>query len=443
MSGKILIIDPNAHRRSALCQAIQNSLYSCISAKDIETADYSGVEGVLLSSHAPDTLNTIRAQLHDANCPILILCPPNAVHDRADYFRTGAADVVEATCDLREILSRLRSAMRRATAAREVALRSGTTPALGFAEAGGTFAAKQMIHVLQMTGRTPHAVTLSNFAVQSVVFDDLVALGERQALKCLIIDVDRDTPRRVIPLLLDLRAHPATRYASLILRADPDILEHIRDALDCGADDIVGTDMSNPELTHRIQIHQDHLRTNAILRESSIIGLNAAVTDPLTGLYNRRYAQSHINLLLEDARSNGGSVTALMVDIDHFKSINDVHGHFVGDQVICSVAHTLKSAIRASDLVARFGGEEFVVILPNISPKDANTLAQRLRRKVSEITTDATPIAITISIGISRFDTAELFESGLENYDQLLKEADQALYHAKRAGRNCVAYYSH
>ena len=222
MSGKILIIDPNAHRSSALCQAIQNSLNSCISAKDIETADYSGVEGVLLSSHAPDTLNTIRAQLHDANCPILILCPPNAVHDRADYFRTGAADVVEATCDLREILSRLRSAMRRATAAREVALRSGTTPALGFAEAGGTFAAKQMIHVLQMTGRTPHAVTLSNFAVQSVVFDDLGALGERQALKCLIIDVDRDTPRRVIPLLLDLRA-------------DPDILEHIRDALDCGA----------------------------------------------------------------------------------------------------------------------------------------------------------------------------------------------------------------
>ncbi|NCV10050.1 MAG: GGDEF domain-containing protein [Rhodobacteraceae bacterium] len=113
----------------------------------------------------------------------------------------------------------------------------------------------------------------------------------------------------------------------------------------------------------------------------------------------------------------GGSVTALMADIDHFKSINDAHGHFVGDQVICSVAHTLKSAIRASDLVARFGGEEFVVILPNISPKDANTLAQRLRRKVSEITTDTTPIAITISIGISRFDTAELFESGLEHYD--------------------------
>jgi len=84
-----------------------------------------------------------------------------------------------------------------------------------------------------------------------------------------------------------------------------------------------------------------------------------------------------------------------------------------------------------------------VVILPNISPKDANTLAQRLRRKVSEITNDATPIAITISIGISRFDTAELFESGLEHYDQLLQEADQALYHAKRAGRNCVAYYSH
>ena len=152
-------------------------------------------------------------------------------------------------------------------------------------------------------------------------------------------------------------------------------------------------------MTHRIQIHQDHLRTTAILRKRSIIGLNAAVTDPLTVLYNRRYAQSHINLLLQDARSNGGSVTALMVDIDHFKSINDAHGHLL-DQVICSVAHTLKSAIRDSDLVARFGGEEFVMILPNISPKDANTLAQQLQRKVSKITTDATN-RITISIGIS------------------------------------------
>jgi two-component system cell cycle response regulator len=148
-------------------------------------------------------------------------------------------------------------------------------------------------------------VTLPNFEVQSVVFDDLRAFGERQAMKCLIIDVGRDAPRRIIPLLVDLRAHPATRYASLILRADPDILEHIRVALDYGAADIVGTDISNPELTHRIHILQDHLRTNAILRESSIIGFNAAVTDPLTGLYNRLHTQSHINLLLEDARSNG------------------------------------------------------------------------------------------------------------------------------------------
>ena len=82
MSGKILIIDPNAHRRSALCQAIQNSLYSCISAKDIETADYSGAEGVLLSKHAPDTLNTIRTQLHDANCPICLLYTSPSPRDR-------------------------------------------------------------------------------------------------------------------------------------------------------------------------------------------------------------------------------------------------------------------------------------------------------------------------------------------------------------------------
>lgn len=131
-------------------------------------------------------------------------------------------------------------------------------------------------------------------------------------------------------------------------------MEHIRDALACNANDIVAADISNLELTYHIQVHQDHLHTNAILRESSIIGLNAAVTDPLTELYNRRYAQSHVNLLLEDAHANEGSVTALMVDIDHFKSINDAYGHFVGDQIICSLAHTVKFAIRALDLVAHF-----------------------------------------------------------------------------------------
>jgi len=89
----------------------------------------AGLRGGVLSTPAPDQRNTIRAQLNVANWPILILCSSNALHDRADYFRAGAADVVEATCDLREILSRLRSAMRRATAAREVALRSGTTRA--------------------------------------------------------------------------------------------------------------------------------------------------------------------------------------------------------------------------------------------------------------------------------------------------------------------------
>ena len=443
MSGKILIIDPNAHRRDVLSQAIQQSLYSCVCYSCIDDANFTGVEGILLSADSPDVLGQLIARTTDHICPILVLKTHPHTYDGSDYFKAGAADVVEATCDLREILSRLRSAMRRATAAREISLRAGTTRALGFAEANGAFTARQKVHLLQMNDAKCPAPTLNNYAIERMNFEDLGTLQEHQTLKCLMIDIDPNAPRRVISLLLDLRAHPATRFASLIVRVKPEVLAYIRDALDCGADDIVSTNTSNDELERRIDIHQNHLHINAILRESTIVGLNAAVTDPLTGLFNRRYAQTHIRLLLEDARTNGGSVSALMVDIDHFKTINDTHGHFVGDQVICSVAHTLKSAIRASDLVARFGGEEFVVILPNISPKDTNTLAQRLRQKVSEITTDKAQISITISIGISRFDTSELFECALQDSDQLLEEADQALYCAKRAGRNRVAYYSH
>ena len=128
-----------------------------------------------------------------------------------------------------------------------------------------------------------------------------------------------------------------------------------------------------------------------------------------------------------------------MIDIDHFKLVNDTFGHFAGDQVLIAVAETLKSAVRASDLVARMGGEEFVILLPDIKERDAKRLADRLCQLVRKMKLDAITGSVTISVGVSRYDPTSLIT--YVNPD-ILKQADAALYTAKRNGRDQVSYFT-
>ena len=160
-----------------------------------------------------------------------------------------------------------------------------------------------------------------------------------------------------------------------------------------------------------------------------------AITDPLTGLYNRRYMESHIGTLVEQAVTRGKPLTVLVLDIDYFKSINDTHGHDAGDDVLREFAIRIRKSIRGIDLACRYGGEEFVVVMPETDMAVATVVAERLRRRIATdpfpIQQGARAVDVTISIGIAalgRDDTAA----------RVIKRADQALYRAKRDGRNRV-----
>ena len=160
-----------------------------------------------------------------------------------------------------------------------------------------------------------------------------------------------------------------------------------------------------------------------------------AITDALTGLYNRRYLETHLNHMIEHYVNRGKVLSVLAVDVDFFKAINDTHGHDAGDKVLQELAARLREHTRSIDLCCRIGGEEFIVVLPNTDTSTAEKIGERLRRAVASKSFGigaASPVPVTISAGIASL--AEMDDT----LEKLLKRADSALYRAKREGRNRV-----
>jgi diguanylate cyclase (GGDEF)-like protein len=193
----------------------------------------------------------------------------------------------------------------------------------------------------------------------------------------------------------------------------------------------------------------DHLRNNLVdtaltigrllseLEEKNRELQELAYYDPLTGLPNRRFFFEHASLIFEEVKRHEKPLSLLSMDIDHFKKINDTYGHDVGDVVLKTFANVLRGIVRQSDICARLGGEEFVVLLPNTDLEGAKVLAERIRTAVAKnpVEHDSTVIVFTVSIGVSQY------RKGMQNIYELIKEADIALYRAKEGGRNRVEVF--
>jgi diguanylate cyclase (GGDEF)-like protein len=165
--------------------------------------------------------------------------------------------------------------------------------------------------------------------------------------------------------------------------------------------------------------------------------VESALRDPLTRLYNKRYFDDRLDAELRFARRHGTSLALLLIDVDHFKRVNDQRGHLAGDTVLAAIAATLTAAVRNEDVVARYGGEELVVLSRAIGDDGAHNLAERLRKVVENLVTkveEEPPVRVTISVGVAVYPTIEVVTA-----TQLTAAADRALYQAKDGGRNRVA----
>jgi diguanylate cyclase (GGDEF)-like protein len=166
---------------------------------------------------------------------------------------------------------------------------------------------------------------------------------------------------------------------------------------------------------------------------------NIAIYDTLTGLYNRRYFEERLGVDAQKSFYSGTPLSLVMVDIDHFKKINDTFGHTEGDQVLYKISSLLKTSVRKKDTVARYGGEEFILILPEAGLEESFVIAERIRRQVENTSFEVgqAQVNLTLSMGISNFPSHRA-----KSKEDLVKMADQALYDAKRGGRNKVCIFS-
>jgi len=237
-------------------------------------------------------------------------------------------------------------------------------------------------------------------------------------------------------LCSQIRSLDRTRNLPILAITEADNNARMLRGLEIGVNDFLIRPVDKNELLARVRSQVRKRRYTERLRDNVQMSIEMAITDALTSLFNRRYMESHLATLIEQAASRGKPLSALVIDIDYFKAINDSHGHDAGDDVLRDFAVRIKRSIRGIDLACRYGGEEFVVIMPETDMAVAAMVAERLRRRIAAdpfaIAQGSRHIPVTISIGIA----------GLRGKDdtaaQLLKRADQALYRAKRDGRNRV-----
>jgi len=237
-------------------------------------------------------------------------------------------------------------------------------------------------------------------------------------------------------LCSQIRSLERTRNLPILAIAEADNNVRLSRGLEIGVNDYLVRPIDKNEMLARVRTQIKKKRYTERLRDNVQMSIELAITDGLTGLFNRRYMETHLGTLVEQAAARDKPLTVLVIDIDYFKSINDSYGHDAGDDVLREFALRIRKAIRNIDLACRYGGEEFVIVMPETDMAVATMVAERLRRRIASepfaIHQGARHLEVTISIGIAGLSGAA------DSAASILKRADQALYRAKRDGRNRV-----
>lgn len=447
MSGTILIIDELATNRIVLKVRLSAAPFRVIQAGSArealrlvtaEAPDLILANARLGGQSATPFLRALRRTEWPGHVPVILLQGENDAAERLALLRAGADEVLARPVPESLLLARLRNLMRQRNADEELIGQTGA--AAGFAEAQAGFARPGQIALfgtdragaLALRGligeATPHR--LSCLAIES---------GPPPAEQDLfVIQLARAQAEEGLRLLADLKATPGTRHAPVMLVLAPDAAQLAVTLLDMGADDVLLAPGGRDEFNLRLTRLLARKRHNEALRAQLRSGLEAALRDPLTGAYNRRHALPWLERQIAGLAHGHRSLAVMVADLDFFKQVNDRHGHAAGDAVLVAVTERLRTHLRASDLLARIGGEEFLIALPDTSRAEAQEVAERLCHAIraTPVVVPGTggPIAVTLSLGV----TVAAPHPGLPppSLQALLEEADHALYAAKARGRD-------
>lgn len=458
MHGTVLVIDPIATNRISLRVKLAASHYHVVQAGSIAEAVQvvrkTPPELILSAINLPDgppsrLLARLRKTKVCGKVPIIALSCAKDPQERLAMLTLGFDDVLQKPVEDQFMLARARSLMRAYASATEWKLRDGTSRALGFAETNAQFGPSQRVKLVAHDAerRTELAKHLEPHlrAQVDLCHPGHVVHGEADDTPsdAFVLVVEPGREAEMLGLLATIRSHATTRHSAVLLAQIEDNPNLAAQLLDMGANDLMPEDAEPAELALRLEKLLARKQVADALRDTVRNGIEAAVIDPLTGLHNRRYAMPHLARIAERATATGKPFAVMIADMDHFKSVNDRYGHAAGDAVLIETAQRIKTNVRGIDLVARIGGEEFLIVLPAIDLVNAKRAALRLCQEVRDTPIEVpgleTGVTATVSIGMIVYDPTMPPPSGLPlSAAALLDRADRALYDAKAEGRNRV-----
>lgn len=460
MQGTILVIEGAVTSRMMLKALLSAACFQVVQADSIEMALKQGLaqrpDLILSALELPDgSVAEAKAALQRhsrlAEIPLIALGPSTQVSgvDRLALLAAGVDEVLPLPLDEVMLQARIRSLLRRDGLAEAMELDSQglSLPARarpGMAEPSGSIAVVAAdLQVSQKWKARLSARIYHKFqAYQLCAIQPLMATPVPEVI---VLELDPKGASAALRLLADLRARASTRDSVVIAVPNTTCSRTAQnlaaEALDRGAHDVLPAGFDGAELALRITAQLAHKRRADQLRNSLRDGLRAAMEDPMTGLKNRRFAAPFLDRLAQSGRDMGAGESSppfavIVADLDHFKDINDRHGHLAGDAVLIEAARRLQSCLRPGDLLARVGGEEFMAVLPQISAAAALEMASNLNAAINSrpFATKGEEIRVTISLGVT-IGGGKRLPSGS---DSLIAEADAALYAAKSAGRDRV-----
>ena len=448
MTARILVIDDVEANVRLLEAKLTLEYYEVVTGCDGPTALRLAAEEqpdiILLDVMMPgmdgfETCRRLKADPVTRHIPVVLVTALDGREERIKGLDAGADDFVTKPIDDVILMARVRSLVRLKSVMDELREREESGRKLGVDTdaAGRLRAAGGRVLVLDDNERQAARIVehLAHEHRPTVETDPAAALiAARGPVDLVIVNVASDGFDG-LRQIAQLRSTEATRRVPVLAVVDPADRPRLVKALELGANDILLRPVDTEELAARARTQIRRKRYADFLRQKLDYSLEMAVTDALTGLHNRRYMAGQLQALVGRANHSGPGVAVLVLDIDHFKAINDGFGHDAGDEVLREFAVRMATNVRAIDLPCRLGGEEFVIVMPDTAMEDALRIAERIRRDVAEtpfpVMGGREHLTVTISIGVAA-------SSADDTPEALLKRADEGVYEAKSRGRNRV-----
>ncbi|WP_189422841.1 PleD family two-component system response regulator [Devosia pacifica] len=453
MTARVLIVDDIPTNVRLLQARLTAEYFEVVTAgsgaEALEICARGDVDIVLLDVMMPEmdgfeVCRRLKADPATQHLPVLMITALDQPSDRVKGLTVGADDFLTKPVDDMQLMARVKSLARLKSLTDELRARAFTGQQIAIEDAARAMdrISGEGGSILVVDSDERHAARIRSYLADHHTVDVLTqpadavfqVTGGRYDLALVSMALEGFDPLRVAS---QIRTLDHARNLPIILISDEGDRAKVVRALDLGINDFILRPVERNELAARVRTQIRRYRYATELRDSVTNTMALAVTDELTGLYNRRYFDRHLSAMLSKAQSQDRELVLMMLDIDHFKHVNDSYGHDVGDLVLKEFADRLRRNIRGVDLACRFGGEEFVVLMPDTDYQQAEIVAERVRAAVAEAAFEAgtvPPLKQTVSVGVS------LHESRDDTPEALLKRADIALYRAKREGRNRVVF---